>query len=528
VATEGGYDKLKINGIEYSGSSSPPPETVFKGEQTWSSDASVQKSPGWKICTGVAGSSITTVLSTTVITTTKTWGSNGVNNIKAGPCTIDQAGCVKSPNYPAKYGGAQSCNLLMTGVISSVDFDTEGNYDTLRVNGVSYSGSGAKAPSVGLLLSGDQLWTSDSSMNKKGWRICTRPNTGGRRLRRLSSAKSSLLISAGVDGVPGSERSLNVGEVDGDGEVAAASTVSVTTGDSGSGSFRQASTFNASAEEAQPRAAATATKAPPATVTKAPPATKAPPKPKPPVKAKAAAPTTTTTFLITKVSVVLVMKGLDFDKFTKNESAVVTLRKTIKGTFLEKLPTTGDARYSTIDDDLTVTFFKGSVKAHVDIRPKAFTDMRALEKTMDDNKEIMATKILAQVKLMPQVKDGSMLETGRGINDLSAYGSVSKSTTADTTTTTTSTTSTTEEPFGPADLDTMDVPNLPTGHPFAGAFATVSPEERIKIAALYAALEPTTTTTTKAARMGMTDGAPSQGLVLVLLCLGMRFGLLAN
>jgi len=147
---------------------------------------------------------------------------------------------------------------------------------------------------------------------------------------------------------------------------------------------------------------------------------------------------------------------------------------------------------------------------------------------MDDNKEIMAAKILGQVKLMPQVKDGSMLETGRGINDLSAYGAVSKSTTADTTTTTTSTTSTTEEPFGPADLDTMDVPNLPTGHPFAGAFATVSPEERIKIAALYAALEPTTTTTTKAARMGMTDGAPSQGLVLVLLCLGMRFGLLAN
>jgi hypothetical protein len=300
MGTEAGYDKLKINGVDYSGTDGPALETVFRGEQVWSSDTSVETAPGWKLCAGKAGSSITTATSTTSTSTTKTWGTNGTNNIKAGPCTIDQAGCVKSPNYPAKYGGAQSCNLLMTGVISSVSFDAESNYDTLRVNGVLYSGD--KAPPVGLALSGDQLWTSDASMEKTGWRICTRPNTGGRRLRRLSSATSNLLISAEVEGVPGSQRSLNVGEVSSEGEVAAASTVSVTSGDSGS-SFQQASEFDAKAADAQPRnTAGDADKAASKPAPK--PAPKPPPKPapKPAVKPQ---PTTTTTILITKVSVVI-------------------------------------------------------------------------------------------------------------------------------------------------------------------------------------------------------------------------------
>merc|ERR1712039_1021764 len=56
--TEGYYDKLYINGNALSGSSSSLSATqniVVSQDITWSSDYSVTKSPGWKICVSGAG-----------------------------------------------------------------------------------------------------------------------------------------------------------------------------------------------------------------------------------------------------------------------------------------------------------------------------------------------------------------------------------------------------------------------------------------------------------------------------------------
>ena len=46
-STESGYDKLTVNGVQYSGSTGP--YGVVASSMTWSSDHSVV-SPGWKIC----------------------------------------------------------------------------------------------------------------------------------------------------------------------------------------------------------------------------------------------------------------------------------------------------------------------------------------------------------------------------------------------------------------------------------------------------------------------------------------------
>jgi hypothetical protein len=49
-STEGGYDKLTVNAIAYSGQAGPE-GVVPSGEITWTSDYSVTSS-GWKICFG--------------------------------------------------------------------------------------------------------------------------------------------------------------------------------------------------------------------------------------------------------------------------------------------------------------------------------------------------------------------------------------------------------------------------------------------------------------------------------------------
>jgi hypothetical protein len=218
------------------------------------------------------------------------------------------------------------------------------------------------------------------------------------------------------------------------------------------------------------------------------------------------------------------LKGLDYDKFIKTEGAPEFLAAQIKATFLKQLEPEGYDKYA-----LDVKFSKGSVKATVGVRPRQLKDPQKLKDSMTTNKDAWATSVLNQVKLMPKVKDKSMLEDGQTVNTLKlGLGSVLVETNADTTATTTSTTSTTEEGFGPADLADMSIPHLPTGAPHSGAFATVSPEEKAIIDAQYKALEPTTTTTTKLVLRGITDGAPSKGLLLVLLCLALRLGLLAN
>eukprot|EP00959_Pyramimonas_sp_CCMP1952_P323643 6773208-Pyramimonas_sp.AAC.1 len=78
-----------------------------------------------------------------------------------GPCTLDGT-CVESPNYPQNYGTDEGCTLeIDLGAAAPIvveSFNTESYFDTLTVNGVSYSGS--VGPS-GITPTADIVWSSD-------------------------------------------------------------------------------------------------------------------------------------------------------------------------------------------------------------------------------------------------------------------------------------------------------------------------------------------------------------------------------
>ena len=90
-----------------------------------------------------------------------------------GPCTVNGA-CVRSPNYPSDYGNSQSCTITPESpavgwLLSATAFDTESNWDQLRVNGVDYSGTTGP---MGVVLSGAFTWSSDGFSNRDGWEVC--------------------------------------------------------------------------------------------------------------------------------------------------------------------------------------------------------------------------------------------------------------------------------------------------------------------------------------------------------------------
>jgi len=87
-----------------------------------------------------------------------------------GPCVLDAAGCVSSPNFPSNYGSNERCTIGPNfGTITVESFDTENNWDKLFVDGTTYMGSNGPA---GVNAVGDITWNSDGSVSKKGWKIC--------------------------------------------------------------------------------------------------------------------------------------------------------------------------------------------------------------------------------------------------------------------------------------------------------------------------------------------------------------------
>ena len=94
---------------------------------------------------------------------------------------------------------------------------------------------------------------------------------------------------------------------------------------------------------------------------------------------------------------------------------------------------------------------KGSVKAHIDIVPKLGHDT-LISTDIASAKDTIATKTLAKLKAIPSVKDGTTLEAGKSLGDLTAKTAapiqVDITITATTTKApTTTTTTTTEEEF---------------------------------------------------------------------------------
>ena len=87
-----------------------------------------------------------------------------------GSCSIDRDGCATSPNYPLDYGSNQACTFQASGIfMKSVDFQTESGYDKLTVNTQTYSGNIGPAA---VHVTGSMSWTSDDSVQKRGWKIC--------------------------------------------------------------------------------------------------------------------------------------------------------------------------------------------------------------------------------------------------------------------------------------------------------------------------------------------------------------------
>jgi hypothetical protein len=156
IQTEGGYDWLTLNGKQLSGNGPLPIGSQVSGVQTWAADGDVN-AKGWRICTEKPGPADT--LSS--------------NSVSEGRCRVDPAGCVTSPNFPAKYGPSQSCQFALHGTLlaAGTSIDTEGGYDWLTLNGNKLSGNGPLP--IGSVMTGVQTWAADGDMQKTGWKLCT-------------------------------------------------------------------------------------------------------------------------------------------------------------------------------------------------------------------------------------------------------------------------------------------------------------------------------------------------------------------
>jgi hypothetical protein len=167
--TEGGYDKLTVNDKAYSGQSVTFPSEDLVGQQIFQSDGSVV-AKGFKICT--SGGTLT--------------NTHPANKVTSGPCTLDGA-CVLSPNYPAKYGSSQRCELEMHGYVAQPwTFALENGYDFLEVGGKKYTGNQGFAYAD--QIQGNVVFTSDYSVEGTGFKICTAatPSTSGRLYEETS------------------------------------------------------------------------------------------------------------------------------------------------------------------------------------------------------------------------------------------------------------------------------------------------------------------------------------------------------
>uniref|UniRef100_A0A7S1S1Z8 CUB domain-containing protein n=1 Tax=Alexandrium catenella TaxID=2925 RepID=A0A7S1S1Z8_ALECA len=159
-------DSLTVNGVRYSGTKGP--DGVLPEEDiVWYSDY-VLSGHGFQICP--------TPPSPTVSTPTSL-------SVESGNCRVDSNGCATSTNYPAGYPDNDKCVIKVsegaTTPLHMEDFSTELQYDSLTVNGASYSGT--MGPE-GVVPSGNIVWEADSVMDFAGWKMCPtghKRETGG-------------------------------------------------------------------------------------------------------------------------------------------------------------------------------------------------------------------------------------------------------------------------------------------------------------------------------------------------------------
>ncbi|CAK0822818.1 unnamed protein product [Prorocentrum cordatum] len=172
------FDYLVVDGgARYTGSSGPSGVTPTSSIM-WSSDFSVTRS-GWKFCMPVSTPAPPPTAAPTPAPTAAP-GSGSMWGAISGPCVQDGA-CVQSPNYPQYYSNNQQCtieiNAASAAPIIVEYFNVEWYFDYLLVDGWK-TFSGRRRRPHGFTPSSSILWSSDSSVTRRGWRLCE----PGRRL----------------------------------------------------------------------------------------------------------------------------------------------------------------------------------------------------------------------------------------------------------------------------------------------------------------------------------------------------------
>lgn len=99
-------------------------------------------------------------------------------SVLRGPCSVDAAHCLLSPNYPNSYGDNQQCKVAVNAAaavpIEVVSFSTEIGFDKLYVDCKAYHRS--RGPE-GVVPTNSLFWSSDASVVDAGWRLCPRNET---------------------------------------------------------------------------------------------------------------------------------------------------------------------------------------------------------------------------------------------------------------------------------------------------------------------------------------------------------------
>ena len=99
-------------------------------------------------------------------------------------CHVTNSGtCFQTTNYPNNYDASRSCTITLSNKAIKLevkDFQVEASstctYDFLTVGGTKYCGESGPPNFISVASGSEISWTSDSSAEKKGFKICVAPD----------------------------------------------------------------------------------------------------------------------------------------------------------------------------------------------------------------------------------------------------------------------------------------------------------------------------------------------------------------
>merc|ERR1712085_9605 len=197
--TEEHFDKLTVNGHEYSGKNGPPSPTIVNGPIKWIEVDQVNPSLGWKVCFGGSApngpsdpwnstnsnGTSDPWNSTNSNGTSYPWNSTNSNGtsdpwnngtgwtLQGNGCARVGHDCVMATTSSIGDFKNKWCRIDASGPISMHThyFQTESGYDNLTVNGHIYSGkNGPPSPTI---VNGPIKWIEVDQVNPSlGWKVC--------------------------------------------------------------------------------------------------------------------------------------------------------------------------------------------------------------------------------------------------------------------------------------------------------------------------------------------------------------------